>query len=350
VASIRHAARESAPSGPGGAEQPLEEETNMIARRIFRIAAAIAFAGTAAGTAAAYPERPIRLVVPFPPGGTTDVVARVIAPKVGEILKGTVVVDNRGGAGGSIATDLVAQARADGHTLLMATNSHTVNPFIYKNLAFDTAKDFAPVALVADTPALFAAHPSVPAGTLKEFVALAGKSDPPLRYGSAGPGSFPHLATELFMEMARIRMTHIPYKGAAPALTDLLGGQYHVKIEGAVTGVPHYKAGRLKAYGVTSKERLPQLPDLPAVAEQGYPDYESTFWMAIFAPAGTPREVVAALERAFIEAVRSKDIGDKLEGMSTRVLARPASALEQMVKRELAQWPAIVKRTGVSAQ
>lgn len=320
----------------------------MFERHFVGIAAAITLAGSA-GMAAAYPDRPIRLVVPFPPGGTTDVVARVIAPKVGEMLKGNVIVDNRGGAGGSIATELVAKARADGHTLLMATNSHTVNPSIYKNLTFDTAKDLAPVALVADTAALFAAHPSVAANNLGEFVALARKSNPPLRYGSAGAGTFPHLATELFMEMAKIKMVHIPYKGAAPALTDLLGGQYQVKIEGAVTGVAHVKAGRLKAYGVTSKERLPQLPDVPTIAEQGYPDYESTFWMAILAPAGTPREVLAALERAFTVAARSKEIGDKFEALSTRVLARPASDLDHMIKRELATWPAIVQRTSASA-
>jgi tripartite-type tricarboxylate transporter receptor subunit TctC len=321
---------------------------DMFERHFVGIAAAITLAGSA-GMAAAYPDRPIRLVVPFPPGGTTDVVARVIAPKVGEMLKGNLIVDNRGGAGGSIATELVAKARADGHTLLMATNSHTVNPSIYKNLTFDTAKDLAPVALVADTAALFAAHPSVAANNLGEFVALARKSNPPLRYGSAGAGTFPHLATELFMEMAKIKMVHIPYKGAAPALTDLLGGQYQVKIEGAVTGVAHVKAGRLKAYGVTSKERLPQLPDVPTIAEQGYPDYESTFWMAILAPAGTPREVLAALERAFTVAARSKEIGDKFEALSTRVLARPASDLDQMIKRELATWPAIVQRTSASA-
>lgn len=315
---------------------------------VLGIAAAITFAGAAAA-AAAFPDRPMRLVVPFPPGGTTDVVARVIAPKVGEILKGTVIVDNRGGAGGSIATELVAKARADGYTLLMATNSHTVNPSIYKNLSFDTAKDLAPVALIGDTAALFAAHPSVSANTLSEFVALARKSNPPLKYGSAGAGTFPHLATELFMEMAKIKMVHIPYKGAAPALTDLLGGQYQVKIEGAVTGVPHAKSGRLKVYGVTSKERLPQLPDVPAIAEQGYPDYESTFWMAIFAPAGTPREVLAALEQAFTAAARSKEIGDKFEALSTRVLAKSASDLDQMIKRELSLWPGIVQRTSASA-
>lgn len=318
-------------------------------RHVRGIAAALAVGIAGAAAAAAFPDRPIRLVVPFPPGGTTDVVARVIAPKVGEILKGNVIVDNRGGAGGSIATELVAKARADGHTLLMATNSHTVNPSIYKNLPFDTSKDLAPIALVADTAALFAAHPSVAANTLGEFVALARKSSPPLRYGSAGAGTFPHLATELFMEMAKIKMVHIPYKGAAPALTDLLGGQYQVKIEGAVTGVPHVKSGRLKVYGVTSKERLPQLPNVPTIAEQGYPDYESTFWMAILAPAGTPREVLALLEQAFTSAARSKEIGDKFEALSTRALAGSASDLDQMIRRELALWPAIVQRTSANA-
>ncbi len=305
---------------------------------------------SATTAASAFPDRPLRFLVPFPPGGTTDVVARVIAPKVGEILKANVVIDNRGGAGGSIATEMVAKSRPDGHTLLMATNSHTVNPSIYKDLGFDTARDFTSVALVADTAGLFAAHPFVPANSLKAFVELARKSNPPLAFGSAGAGTYPHLAFELFMEMAKIKMLHIAYKGAAPALTDLLAGQYAFKVEGVVTGVPHVKAGRLKTFGVTSRERLAQLPDVPTVAEQGYPDYESTFWMAVLVPTGTPKEIVARLEQAFITATQSKDVADRLQAMSTRVLAKPAAAVDELVKRELALWPAIVKRTGASAK
>jgi len=321
----------------------------MMKHRMFDVLLMVALL-VGASQASAFPDRPLRFLVPFPPGGTTDVVARVIAPKVGEILKANVVIDNRGGAGGSIATEMVAKSRPDGHTLLMATNSHTVNPSIYKDLPFDTARDFASVALVADTAGLFAAHPSVAANNLKAFVELARKSNPPLAFGSAGAGTYPHLAFELFMEMAKIKMLHIPYKGAAPALTDLLAGQYAFKVEGVVTGLPHVRAGRLKTFGVTSRERLAQLADVPTIAEQGYPDYESTFWMAILVPSGTPKEIVAKLEQAFIAAAQSREVSDRLESMSTRILAKPAVAVDELVKRELALWPAMVKRTGASSK
>lgn len=316
--------------------------------RLKALATALAL-GSATLVQAAFPDKPIRLVVPFPPGGTTDVVARHVAPKVGEILGQPVVIENKGGAGGSIATEMVARSPADGYTLIMATNSHTANPAIYKNLAFDTAKDFASVALIGDSPGLFLVHPSVPANNLKEFVELAKKSKPPLTFGTAGAGTYPHLSAELFKDQAGVDMTHIPYKGAGPALIDLLAGVYTFKVEGITTGLAHVKAGKLKVFGITSRERMPLAPDIPTVAEQGYPNYETNFWMAILVPAGTPRDVVAKLEQAFIKALQDKEVAAKLDALSVRVMAKPASAVDELVARELKQWPPIVKKAGITA-
>jgi tripartite-type tricarboxylate transporter receptor subunit TctC len=317
----------------------------------FTLKALAGFALLATGLAAqaAFPDKPIKLVVPFPPGGTTDVVARQVAPKVAEILGTTIVIENKGGAGASIGTELVAKSPADGYTLLMATNSHTVNPYVYKSLPFDTAKDFVSVALLADTPGIFVVHPSVKANTLKEFVELAKKSDPRLTFGTAGAGTWPHLTTELFKERARIDMVHIPYKGAGPAMNDLLGGVYTFKAEGIATGLQHVKAGKLKALAATSLERLPQLPDVPTVAEQGYPGYESVFWMAILAPAGTPKDVVAKLEAAFLKGVQDKELAEKFQAQGVRVIAKPARELDQKIREEMKTWPEIVKRAGISA-
>jgi tripartite-type tricarboxylate transporter receptor subunit TctC len=320
---------------------------NRITR--LKALAGAALLGAAALAQAAYPERPIKLVVPFPPGGTTDVVARHLAPKVGEILGQPVIIENRGGAGGSIATEMVAKSPADGYTLIMATNSHTANPAIYKNLPFDTAKDFASIALIGDSPGLVLVHPSVPANNLKEFVALAKKANPPLTFGTAGAGTYPHLSAELFKDQAGIEMTHIPYKGAGPALVDLLAGVYTMKVEGITTGLSHVKAGKLKAFGITSKERMPLAPEIPTVAEQGYPEYETNFWMAILAPAGTPKDVVAKLEQAFLKALQDKEVAAKLDGLSVRVIAKPAKAVDELVARELKLWPPIVKKAGITA-
>ncbi|HMN81334.1 MAG TPA: tripartite tricarboxylate transporter substrate binding protein [Burkholderiaceae bacterium] len=316
---------------------------------LFKAVAAAVLATTAFAVHAQFPDRPIRLVVPFPPGGTTDVVARQFAPKAAEILGQPIIIDNRGGAGGSIATDLVAKAAPDGYTLLMPTNSHTANPFIYRKLPFDTAKDFVGVALIGDSPGLFVVNPQVPVRSLKEFVTLAKKSNPPLRFGSAGAGTYPHLSTELFKQQAGIEMEHIAYKGAGPALVDLLGGIYEFKVEGSTTAAQHVRSGKLVALGVTSKERLPQMADIPTVAEQGYPQYETNFWMGILVPAGTPKDVRAKLEAAFLKAVQDKEVAAKMEGSSVRVIGKSGAELDALIEHELKLWPPIVKKAGITA-
>lgn len=316
--------------------------------RIRALAGAVLLAAASAAQAA-FPDKTIRLVVPFPPGGTTDVVARKLAAKMSDVLRQPVIVENKGGAGASIGTELVAKSPADGYTLLMATNSHTVNPFIYSKLSFNTAKDFAPVALVGDSPSVLCVHPSNPSNNMKDFVDAAKKANPPFTFGTAGAGTYPHLTTELFMERTGIKMTHIPYKGSGPAITDLVGGVYTTKWEGIATALPLVKGGKLKALAVSSLERMPQLPDVPTVAELGYPGFETNFWMAILAPAGTPKEALATLERGILAALKDKDMAEQLPAIGVRIIGKPGAAADELIRRELGQWPDIVKRVGITA-
>ena len=244
---------------------------------------------------------------------------------------------------------MVAKSPPDGYTLLMATNSHTANPAIYKSLPFDTVKDFRSVVMIGDTPGLVVIHPSVPANTLQEFVALAKVSNPPLVYGTAGAGTFPHLATELFLDRAEIQMTHLPYKGAGPAMVDLLGGVYQFKVDALPTAGQFIKSGKLKVLAATSLERMPQMPDLPTVAELGYPGFETAFWMAVLAPAGTPDDAVNTIEKAFVKALQDPEIKQQLFVDGFRVIAKPGSAADELIARELKQWPPIVKKAGILA-
>ncbi len=320
-----------------------------MTNRVSALCSVAILVASASAVAASFPEKPVHLVVPFPPGGTTDVVARRISKRVGEILGQPVVIENKGGAGGTIATLMVAKSPPDGYTLLMATNSHTANPAIYKSLPFDTVKDFRSVVMIGDTPGLVVIHPSVPANTLQEFVALAKVSNPPLVYGTAGAGTFPHLATELFLDRAEIQMTHLPYKGAGPAMVDLLGGVYQFKVDALPTAGQFIKSGKLKVLAATSLERMPQMPDLPTVAEQGYPGFETAFWMAVLAPAGTPDDAVNTIEKAFVKALQDPEIKQQLFVDGFRVIAKPGSTADELIARELKQWPPIVKKAGILA-
>lgn len=297
---------------------------------------------------AAFPEKSIHLIVPFPPNGTTDVVARRISQKLSEVLGQTVVIENKGGAGATIGTQLVAIAPADGYTLLMATNSHTANPSIYKALGYDTIKSFTSIVMIGDTPGLVVIHPSVAAKSLPEFIALAKKTTPPLQYGTAGSGTFPHLATELLIDRAGIEMVHIPYKGAGPAMIDLLGGVYQFKIDAFPTSAVQIKAGKIRPLAVTSLERMPQIPDIPTVAELGFPGFETTFWMAVLAPAGTPQPVVQTLEKAFVRTLQDPQVVERLTADGVRIIAKPANYVDELVARELKQWPPIVKKAGIA--
>jgi tripartite-type tricarboxylate transporter receptor subunit TctC len=318
---------------------------NLLALAAGLAAAVVVHAAQAADD---FPNHAIRLVVPFSPGASTDLVARLVAAKVSQILGQAVIVDNRAGAGGSIGSDQVAKSAPDGYTVLMATTSHTANPSIYKKLPYDTAKDFAPIALIGDMPGLLVANPSMPPNNFAEFISYA-KSHK-LSYGSAGSGTFPHLSMELLKSRAGLDMMHIPYKGAAPALTDLVGGVYQVKIDAYITAAAFVRSGKLKLYAVTSTERMAQLPDVPTVAESGYPGFESTYWLGIVAPSRTPADVRAKLEKAFTEAVHDKDVAAKLNESGTRPLGESAATLDKLITRELARWPEVIKNAGITEQ
>jgi tripartite-type tricarboxylate transporter receptor subunit TctC len=269
------------------------------------------FACTAAR--AAYPDRPIHLIVPFAPGGGNDTIARLVGDGLAKELGQPVVVDNRPGAGGIVGAEAAARAPADGYTLFLGgVGSHAINPNLHANLPYDPIKDFAPISLVASAPLILVVHPSVPAHSVRELIALAKAQPGKLNYASNGNGSSSHLAAVVFASMTGVDMVHVPYKGLAPALTDLLSGQVQLMFSSVVAILPHVKAGKLRALAVSSRERLSLLPDLPTIAEAGVPGYQSSSWYGILAPAGTPPDVVAKLNAALVKVVGAPEVRSAL--------------------------------------
>ncbi len=299
---------------------------------------------------AEYPEKPIRLVIPFPPGGTVDVVARVIANQAAGLLKTTFVIDNRPGAGGSIATDAVVKAPADGFTLLYTTPSHTINPALYKRLPFDTEKDLVPVALLAAAPELLVAHPSVPFNTYAEFITYAKANPNKLNFSHAGNGTLPHITMELLLRRANIQAVPVAYKGAAPAMNDLLAGVVQLKLDTYATSGQMISAGRLKVLAVASKNRMAQLPNIPTVAESGLPGYEGSLWMGVLAPAGTPLAVVDKLSKAFIAAVKAPEVRERLTRDGVEIIGNDAAAFGAQIRTELKQWSDLVRDAKITIE
>jgi tripartite-type tricarboxylate transporter receptor subunit TctC len=296
---------------------------------------------------AAYPDRPVRLVVPFPPGGPTDIVARPLAQKLSASLGQQVIVDNRGGAGGNIGAGAVAKSAANGYTLLMGTvGTHAINASLYKKLTFDPVKDFAPVSLVAQAPVVLVVHPSVPAKTLKEFIALAKSKPGQLTFGSAGSGSPGHLTGELFKDMAGVNLVHVSYKGSAPAITELLGGQIQAMFDPIQATLSHVKAGKLRIVGVSSPKRSSALPDVPTIAEAGMPGFESTAWWAVFAPVGTPKEIITKLNTEIVKIMRSPDMKKRLHEFDIEPIGSTPDELAAFMKTEMAKWARAVKFSG----
>jgi tripartite-type tricarboxylate transporter receptor subunit TctC len=279
----------------------------------FAIGVAATLGFTAAGIGAQdYPSRPVRLVVPYAAGGPVDIVARITAQKLSEILNQQVVVDNRAGAGGNIALEVVARASPDGYTLLMGANgTNAINPSLYRKMPVDPEKDLAPVSMVASSAMILVVHPSLPAANVKQLIALARAKPGSITYASSGSGSTAHLSGELFKSMARVDMLHIPYKGAGPALTDLVGGQVQTMITGVSSTLPHVKADRLKALGVSSEKRQPLLPDVPTIGEQ-LPGYEVATWYGVFVPAATPRSLVDRLNQTLVRIFATPDAQARL--------------------------------------
>ena len=316
------------------------------------IAAFCVLSGAAAQQAEAqsFPSKPVRFIVPFAPGGPTDIFARAVSAKLAEALGQPVVVDNRGGAGGNIGTEMVAKAAADGYTLLMGTvGTHAINPSLYPRVGFDPIRDFAPITLVADTPSLLAVHPSVTANTVRELLAIAKAKPGQLSYASAGNGTSNHLAGVLLCMMAGIEMVHIPYKGSGPALIDVLAGQVPVMFNNPASIMPHLKAGKLRALALSSAARSPLLPALPTLAESGVPGFEVRSWHGAFAPAGTSRDIVTRLHGEIVKALSQPDVKERFEGQGVELVGNRPEEFAAFLKKEQIKWSKVVKASGVRA-
>lgn len=297
--------------------------------------------------AGGYPERPIRMVVPFPAGGPTDGMARLVGQKLTESLGQQVVIDNRGGAGGAIAAELVAKSNPDGYTLLFGTTgTQAINPSLYKRLGYQPEVDFVPVTMVATTANVLLVNPELKVGSVKELIALARAKPGQLTYGSAGNGSSNHLSGELFKALAGIDVVHIPYKGSAAATTDLLGGRLSFMFDTLGSGMPNVQAGKLKALAVTAPQRSSAAPDLPTLSEAGVPGYDLTIWMGILAPAGTSKEIVARLQGETAKALHGSDLVERLHGMGADPVGNTPEAFAAQIKADTVKWGRIVKESG----
>lgn len=303
----------------------------------------------AADAAAQYPTRPIRLIVPFPPGGPTDIVARPLGQMLGDALKTIVIIENRGGAGGSLGADVVAKAPADGYTLLMATvGTHAINPALYRKLPYDAVKDFTPIALVAAAPVAIVVHPSLAANDLASLVALAKRMSGKLSYGSAGNGTPGHLTGEMFKIAAGIDIQHVPYKGSAPAVTDLIGGQIQVMFDPVQSVLSNVQAGKLRAIAVSSAARSPVLPGVPTIAESGYKSFESTAWWGVFAPANLSAALAATLAGEIERIGRGSGFREKLESLGVLPSVLTLGAFAEFQRGELAKWGKAVRDSGAT--
>lgn len=313
--------------------------------------AAAALLAAAVAHAQSYPSKPIHLIVPFPPGGGNDTVARAIAQQIGPDLGQPVVIDNKPGAGGAVGAELAAKAAADGYTLFLAgVGSHVVNPNVHAKLAYDPVKDFAPITLIASAPSVLVVNPSVPARSVAELTAYARANPGKLNYASNGAGSAAQLAAAMYESMAGVKMVHVPYKGIAPALTDLLSGEVQLMFGTVVALVPHIEAGKLRPLAVTSRTRSALLPHVPTMAESGLPDYEAGSWYGIMAPAGTPREIIERLHGAIVKALAQPDVAKRLAAEGAVVIGSTPAQFAAHLERELARVGRVVRAAGIRAE
>ncbi len=318
-------------------------------RRLAHALLAIGLGSLASGALAqAWPSKPIRAVVPFAAGGVADVVARAVLPRLSEALGQPIVIDNRGGAGGTLGTAIAAKAPADGYTLLVPAASHATTPGLYTKLPFDPVGDFAAVTQIVTVPYLLVVNPSVPAKDVREFIALAKSRPGQLTYGSAGNGSSNHLAGELFESMAGVDLLHTPYKGSGPALTDVIGGHLTFMFDTINTSIGHIRAGQLRVLGVGTARRSQALPDVPTIADAGgLPGYEAATWIGLLAPAGTPREIVTRLNREIVAILQQPDVRERLAAQGAEPVGSSPEQFEAFVKAEIAKWGKVIRDANI---
>lgn len=314
-------------------------------------ASAVLFCVGVSAHAQTYPAKPIRMVIPFPAGGTTDITARIAAQKLSEALGQQVVPDNRPGASGNIGAEQVAKAAPDGYTLVTLPGSTlTIHPALYPKLPFDPLKDFAPVTILAAVPNLLVVHPSLPVRNVKELIALAKSRPGQLNYASTGAGQSTHLSMELLKTMSATTITHVPYKGSAPALTDMLGGHVPMMFDNMPSVLPHVKAAKLRAIGVSTMKRAPVAPDIPTVAESGLPGFEVSVWFSVLAPANTPRDIVDRLNRVLVKALHSADVRERLATQGAEAIGNTPEDFIAVMKRDLTKWAKVVKDARITLE
>ncbi len=318
-------------------------------RRLFLTVLAFSTSVLLVGQAAfaqSFPTKPIRIIVPFPAGGATDIFTRLISQKLTENLGQTILVDNRGGASGIIGTEMVVKAPPDGYTWMITATHHAINPSLYKKLPYDTVRDLVALTLVATSPNIVLAHPSLPVNNIKELIALAKAKPGELNFASTGIGGSNHLSGEMFKSMAGIDMVHIPYKGAAPAMNDLLGGQVTLMFDTPAAGLPHIRAGKLKALAVTSAKRTPLCPDIPTVAESGLPGYEALSWFGMYGPAKTPKEIVTRVNAEVVKILHMPEIKKRFADLAAEPVGNSPEEFAAFLKSEMAKWAKVVKECG----
>jgi tripartite-type tricarboxylate transporter receptor subunit TctC len=299
-----------------------------------------------AASAQSYPSKTVRVVIPWPPGGSNDVVGRIVTQKVGENVGQQFIVDNRAGAAGSIGADVVAKAPPDGYTLMVHSTSHVGNAHLYKKLPYDTLKDFTGVALLAAQPGALTIHPSLPVKTVKEFIALAKARPGTINYSSSGNGSAPHLSMELLVAMTGIKIVHVPYKGGAPQVTALVSGETQASLATVSTVLVHVQSGRLRALGVSSAKRTATMPDVPTIAEAGVPGYEMSPWIGVFVPTGTPKELIAKLNSEINRALKAPDVSNLLSSNALDALGGTPEEFDVRIKADYEKYAKLIKLTG----
>ncbi|MET0681445.1 MAG: tripartite tricarboxylate transporter substrate binding protein [Burkholderiales bacterium] len=326
----------------------------MGAERCIRVAAlvlgCVLTATVAQAQQAAYPSRPLRLILPFPPGGSTDLLGRTLAEKLGDSLRQPVVPENRPGAGGNVGAEAAARSAPDGYTLVLCAPSLAISPSLYRKLNYDPMRDLVPVALVATIPNLLVVHPSVPARSLAELAQHARANPGKLNFGTGGPGTSNQLAADMFRSLTRTEIVLVPYKGAETAMLGVLSGQVQMAVIGTPASATHVKSGKLRALALLGKERYPDLPDVPTAAESGMPEFEVDTWYGVLAPAGVPREVLARLNGDIVKVMRTPDMRERLATMGIQPLASTPEEFGEFLKSEVARWGKVVRESGAQVE